>query len=299
MSSLLPVSSSRFLLTLFLFVAATGVARAQFETSIQLNRETYLTHEGVDATVVVTNRSGGDVVMGGPNGTAWLSFEITDPQGRSLPPMNFRTEEQLVFKAGTTMSRKVSLGENFSFGDPGTYGIVANVYHPISQQYYASPRVKANFMDAHPFIKKVFGVPMGQSGAGQIRRYELCLLRNLDRMQLYVRVVQDKTDMVLTTISLGNCIMVTDPQVGLDKENRLHLLYMAAPHVYAHIGLDAQGQVFKRLYFREFESNRPQLAVQTDQTIGVNGGQPYDPTAESVGPVRPAGRSVKQRPPGL
>jgi hypothetical protein len=293
------VSIPRSLIVLFLFVACAGVARAQFETSVQLNKETYLTHEGVEATVSVTNRSGSDVVMGGPNGSAWLSFEITDPQGRSLPPMNFRSEEQLVFKAGTAMSRKVQLGENFSFGDPGTYGIVANVYHPLSQQYYQSHRAKAIFMDAKPFIEKIFGVPSGQPGAGQIRRYALCLLRNLDRMQLYVRVVDDKTGLAQTTVSLGNCIMVADPQVGLDKENHLHLLFMVAPHIYAHIGMDAQGQVFKRLYFREVENNRPQLGVQADQTVGVNGGLPYDPIAESAGPTRPAGRSVKARPPGL
>jgi len=296
MSSLLPVSSLRFFFALFLFVLGAGVARAQFETSIQLNKETYLTHEGVEASVTVTNRSGADVVMGGPNGSAWLSFEITDPQGRSLPPMNFRSEEQLVFKAGTAMSRKVQLGENFSFNDPGNYSIVANVFHPPTQQYYQSHRARANFMDAKPFMEKIFGVPSGQPGAGQIRRYSLCLLRDKDRMQMYVRVVEDKTGLALSTVSLGNCIMVADPQVGLDKENHLHLLYMVAPHIYAHVGMDAQGQVFKRLYHREIQSNRPQLAVLSDQSVGVSGGEPYDPVAASAAPPRPAGRSVAARP---
>jgi hypothetical protein len=280
-------------------MAVAGMARAQFETGIQLNKEFYLTHEGVEATVTVTNRSGADVVMGGPNGSAWLSFEITDPQGRSLPPMNFRTEEEMVFKTGATITRKVALGENFSFSDPGAYGIIANVYHPLSQQYYASNRAKANFMDAHPFLEKVFGVPTGQPGAGQIRKYTLCLLRNLDRMQLYVRIVDEHSSLVLATVSLGNCIMVTDPQVGLDKENRLHMLFMVAPHIYAHVGMDTQGQVFKRLYYSEVGSNRPQLSVQQDQTIGVNGGQTYDPGSATAEGVRPPGRSVKAKPPGL
>jgi hypothetical protein len=289
--------SPRLLVPLFV-LAAASLACAQFETGLQINKDNYLTHEGVVATVSVTNRSGSDVVMGGPNGTAWLTFDITDPQGRSLPPMNFRTEEQIVFKSGSSISRKVHLGENFSFADPGTYGITANVYHPPTQQYYASNRVKANYTDVHPFLEKVYGVPMGQPGAGQIRRYSLCLLRNLDRMQLYIRIVDDKTGLSMTTIGLGNCIMVIDPQVGVDRENRLHVLFMAAPHIYAHIGIDTQGEVFKRLYFREVDANRPALAVLADQTIGVNGGAPYDPTTTTENP-RPPGRSVKDKPPGF
>jgi hypothetical protein len=252
----------------------------------------------VIATVTVTNRSGSDVVMGGPNGTAWLSFEITDPQGRSLPPMNFRSEEQLVFKAGASITRKVQLGENFSFSDPGTYGVTANVYHPPTQQYYKSNRVKANFVDVHPFLEKVYGVPMGQPDAGQVRRYALCLLRNLDHMELYVRIIEDKANITLTTIGLGNCIMVADPQVGVDPDNRLHVLFMAAPHIYAHIGIDTQGVVFRRLYYREMDSNRPALNVQSDRSIGVTGGVVYEPPTGTEN-TRPAGRSVKERPPGL
>jgi hypothetical protein len=296
MSLVFPVSPRLLILSLLFF--ATGMARAQFETALQINKEMYLTHEGVEATVTVTNRSGADVVMGGPNETAWLSFDITDPQSRSLPPMSFRAEEKIVFKAGATLSRKVQLGENFSFSDPGPYRIVANIYHPLSQQYYASKRVTANFMDVNPFLKKVFGVPTGLPGAGQIRRYDLCLLRNLDRTSLYVKIVDDRTNLAMNTICLGNCIMVADPQVGLDTENRLHLLFMAAPHVYAHVGVDTQGQIFKRLYFKEEGTNRPALAVQPDRTIGVSGGTEYDPTTVTEN-ARPPGRSVKQKPPGL
>jgi hypothetical protein len=299
MSSSFPLSP-RILIFLLSFLAA-GMACAQFETGLQVNKDNYLVQEGVIATVTVTNRSGSDVVMGGPNGTAWLSFEITDPRGRTLPPMNFRSEEQIVFKSGTTITKKVQLGENFSFSDPGPYGIVANVYHPPTQQYYASNRMKANFMDVVPFMKKIYGVPMGLPDAGKVRRYDMCLLRNLDHMELYVKIMDDKTNLTLTTLGLGHCIMVSDPQVGVDPENRLHVLYMMAPHIYAHVGIDTQGMVFRRLYYREVESNRPALTVQSDRSIGVTGGVPYDPVASngSGETPRPPGRSVKDKPPGF
>jgi hypothetical protein len=273
------------------------VLRAQYETRVALNKKTYLTYESVEATVTVTNRSGADVVMGGPNGSAWLSFDITDPGQKPLPPMRFNSEENIVFKTGATISRTVNLGEQFTFTDYGAYGIIANVYHPPSQQFYRSNRAIAEFTDATPFWKPSFGVPPGLPGAGQIRRYELAIVRDVERTSLYFRLVEDKSNIKLATYSLGTCIMVIEPQVTLDKDNKMHVLFMAAPHIYAHVSIDTQGKLAKREYFKEIDTNRPRLAVDNTQNIAVQGGEPYDPAAPVV--TRPAGRSIKQRPPGL
>lgn len=282
-----------------LAVLASGASlRAQYEIGVKLNKETYLTYEGVEATVTITNRSGADVVMGGPNGAAWLSFDITDPQGRSVPPMRFNSEENIIFKSGATISRKVPLTDQFTFSEYGNYIVVANVYHPPTQQYYASNRARANFTDTTPMKwRPSFGVPVGLPGAGQIRRYELSILRDTDHTYLYVRLIDEKTSIKLVTQSLGTVIMVIEPQASMDRENRMHVLFMAAPHVYAHVCVDTQGKIIKREYFKEVETNRPKLITDASQSVTVQGGQPYDPTVPAV--TRPAGRSVKDRPPGL
>ena len=271
---------------------------AQFETSLTVNKDTYITYEALEATITITNRSGADVVMGGPNDLPWLSFEITNPSGQPVPPMSLRSEQNMVLKSGTTVSRKVMLSEHFSFSDYGTYGITANVYHAPSQQYFTSNRARANFTDAKKFWSKNFGVPLGQRNAGQIRRYELCILRDLEHTNIYVKLIEEKTELKIATFSLGHCIMLADPQVTLDKENNLHVLFMAAPHIYAHVTVDTQGRITKREYHREILSNRPQLSALANQSITVQGGEPYDPTAVPV-EVKPQGRSVGQRPSGL
>ena len=275
-------------------------AHAQFTTSVTLNKSNYLTNEAVEATVTITNRSGADVVMGGRGGQSWLTFEVTDPSGNRLPPMRASGEETLVFKAGSTISRKVMVSDIYPFSDYGNYTVTASVYHPPTQQYYASNRARALFMDVKPFWEQSFGVPNGLPNAGQIRRYALCQMRDLERTYLYVRLLDDRTNLKLATYSLGNCIMVADPQVTLDAQNRLHVLFMAAPHIYAHVTIDTQGRLVKRLYYKEIKTDRPALTVQADQTIAVQGGQPYDPVAEAQAQNQPAkGRSIGQKPPGL
>ena len=137
-----------------------------------------------------------------------------------------RSEENLVMKSGATISRKVALSDQYTFSDYGAYTITANIYHPPTQQYFTSNRARVNFTDAKKFWSKNFGVPLGQPGAGKIRRYELCLLRDTEHTNLYIRLIDEKTDMKVATYSLGFCIMVSDPQVTLDKDNNLHVLFI-------------------------------------------------------------------------
>jgi hypothetical protein len=280
-----------------LFFLGAAAAQAQYEITLKLNKESYMTHEGVEATVSVNNRSGADIVLGGPSNTAWLSFDITDPQFRPVPPMRFRSEENIVFKSGSTITKKIPLTDQFTFSDVGNYIVVANVYHPPSQQYYASARIRASFFDSKAFWSKPFGVPLGLPGAGQIRRYELSVLKDMDHTNLYVRLVEDRSNLHLATFGLGSWIRVVEPQLSLDKENKLHVMFMTLPHIYSHNIIDTQGTLMKRLYYKELDANRPHLVVDETQNVVVQGGQSYDPTV--VVPSRPVGRSVKERPPGL
>jgi hypothetical protein len=72
---------------------------------------------------------------------------------------------------------------------------------------------------------------------------------------------------------------------------------MATPHVYAHVCVDTQGRIAKREYFKEVQTDRPQLVVDAGDTIAVQGGVPYDPVAPPAEKLK--GRSIGQKPPGL
>jgi hypothetical protein len=283
---------------LCLVLGAFGpAAQAQFMTNVALDKPSYLTYEPVEATITISNKSGSDVVMGGPNGQAWLTFDVTDPSGNRVPPVRLRTDETIVFKAGTNLQRTVRLSDYLPFSEYGSYAVIASVYHPPSQQYYASNRVRVSVTDVKPFWEQSYGVPLGLPGAGQIRRYALCLLRDTEHTNLYVRMLDDKTGIKMNTFSLGNCIMVSDPQVTIDGTNMLHVLYMTRPQIYAHAIVNTQGRLEKITFHKEAHTDRPQLVVQKDQSISVLGGTVYDPNA----PATPAtkARSIKDKPPGL
>lgn len=295
------MSSLKFIscLGVALLLLGAGSARAQFETQLILNKTTYLVGEPVEGTVTIINRSGSDVVMGGPHGQSWLRFEVSGPDGSQVPMMRVRADEPFVFKAGTSTRRRVYVSDTHPFSNYGNYSVGANIYYPLTQQSYVSNRVRASFTDSKAFWEKTFGVPAGLPGAGHIRRYDLVYLRDSDRTYLYLRLVDQKTDIRLMTYSLGQCILVNNPQAMLDAGNHLHVLFMTLPHVYVHVSMDPQGKLSTPTYHKESGASRPQLLASADQrTVGVGGGILFDPNGQDP-TAGPKGRSVGDRPPGL
>jgi len=275
---------------------APGWGRAQFAVQVSLDKETYLTQENVQAKVTITNRSGADVEMVGPSGGSWLTFEVKDYQGNRISPGQLNVEDSMIFKAGATISQSIQLAKFFPFTEYGFYTVAASVYHAPSGQYYTSDKVRAMFKDAKPMQEISYGVPSGFPDAGQIHRYSLCMIQNAEHTNLYLRIIDDRTMTKLDTFCMGNIILVADPQISLDRANCLNILFMAAPHIYAHWCVDPSGKVLHRLYYKEIGSDRPKLAVKDNDTIGVLGGIPFDPASITA---KPSGRSVSERPKGL
>lgn len=289
--------SVAFWILSFLWMVS-GSLEAQFMTNIQLNKKNLLTYEGVEATVTISNRSGGDVVMRGPNGMSWLTFDITNPRGHAMPPMQVHVEENLLLKSGATISRKVLLSSSYSFGEPGNYRIGASVFHPGSSQYFASNKVIVNVNDARPFWEQNVGVPTGKPNAGKVRKFSLSVVRETQQASLYLRLQEERTGLNVITFSLGNVIMLMSPQVSVDLDNQLHAFFMTSPKIYAHVIVDAEGKIVSRTLYRETEASRPQLVTQPNQGFTIQGGDIYDPSATQSAP-RKQGRSIGVRPPGL
>ncbi len=291
---------TRALFCLALFLTAADHARAQFATSLTLDKKNYLVQEPVQATVTVTNRSGADVVVAGKNGGHWLSFDITDSTGRSLTPVQLVAEDPFIFKSGATMARKSVITEKYALSEQGNYTVTCNIYHAPSQQFYSSSRQHFSVMDARPFFDQAVGVPAGYESVGRVHRYQLIIFRDIDRTTLYFRLVDEASKANLGTFVLGPITTGLDPQVNIDSGNKLHILFLAAPKIFAHAIIKPDGKLDKRSYFRETDGNRPVMTAAAAGEIVVQGGLVYDPSAPTAAATpKGKGRSVSERPPGL
>lgn len=286
-------------LTPLIFFALALTAQAQFHVGLALPKTNYLAMESIAASVTITNRSGAEVALGGPGRSNWLSFEMTDREGIALSPLEVSGDQMILIPPGGTISQKIIVTDAYSPTDIGNYGLKVRVAHTASGQFYVSNRVGFNISDVKPMWEQTYGVPPGYNGAGTARRYAILVFNDLTGSSLYLRIIDDQSKLRLRTMRLGPVSMAHDPQITLDKENHLQVLFLAQPHLYAYCRIAPDGTVKKRSYYSEENGNRPQMTLDEKGLVSIVGGTYFDPMKSPEAATTKKTRKVSEKPPGL
>ena len=281
--------------TLILFVAKES--NAQLIVNMNLPKTNYLSYEPMVATVTVYNRAGNDVVLGGPKGRGWMSFDVYR-DGQLLSPRSFDGGfETMLLKAGRSVTKKVDINRLYPVADYGSYTINASVYFPPRRSYFSSKKRRVNVTDARAFWKQSFGFSQGRNKLASFRQFSLHEHRESANSALYVRLRETKGTKVYCTFSLGRFINVRKPQATIDAQNRLHVMHMISPRIYSHARVSPEGAFLGNEYYRETTETRPSLVIDAGGSVKVVGGIAYDPNKPPEAKNQP--RSASELPPGL
>ncbi|MBE7495080.1 MAG: hypothetical protein HS117_09055 [Verrucomicrobiaceae bacterium] len=283
-----------FLLLLLLTMPALG----QYASNLALHKTNFLIGESVLATLTITNRSGADVIVGGVGSRPWLQFQFQTAEGQQLPPVSVGAREQITLRAGATSRHVVEIEGASSTSSVGTYYTTASIYHPLSGQYYATNRARIVVTDAKPMFDEAFGVPQGYPNAGRARRYQAIIFRDVDSIQFYTRIVDERTREYLATQYLGPIAASLQPQITIDRQNKLQVLFMAQQRVFCHTTINPDGKLARRTYYLNEEGGTRPTLVTTPKGVAVVGGRAFDP----ANPPKDANsgiRKVSERPKGL
>ena len=281
--------------TLILFVAKES--NAQLIVNMNLPKTNYLSYEPMVATVTVYNRAGNDVVLGGPKGRGWMSFDVYR-EGQLLSPRSFDGGfETMLLKAGRSVTKKVDINRLYPVADYGSYTINASVYFPPRRSYFSSKKRRVNVTDARAFWKQSFGFSQGRNKLASFRQFSLHEHRESANSALYVRLRETKGTKVYCTFSLGRFINVRKPQATIDAQNRLHVMHMISPRIYSHAKVSPEGAFLGNEYYRETTETRPSLVIDAGGSVKVVGGIAYDPNKPPEAKNQP--KSASELPPGL
>ena len=279
----------------FLFLAKES--NAQLIVSMNLSKTNYITYEPIVATVTVYNRAGNDIVLGGPKGRGWMSFDVYR-DGQLLSPRSVDGGfETMLLKAGRSVTKKIDINRLYPVSDYGSYTINASVYFPPRRSYFSSKKSRINVTDARAFWKQSFGFSQGRNKLASFRQFSLHEHRESANSALYVRLRETKGTKVYCTFSLGRFINVRKPQATIDAQNRLHVMHMISPRIYSHARVSPEGAFLGNEYFRETADTRPSLVIDEGGTVKVVGGIAYDPNKPPEAEQQP--RSASELPPGL
>ena len=264
---------------------------------MNLSKTNYITYEPIVATVTVYNRAGNDIVLGGPKGRGWMSFDVYR-DGQLLSPRSVDGGfETMLLKAGRSVTKKVDINRLYPVSDYGSYTINASVYFPPRRSYFSSKKSRINVTDARAFWKQSFGFSQGRNKLASFRQFSLHEHRESANSALYVRLRETKGTKVYCTFSLGRFINVRKPQATIDAQNRLHVMHMISPRIYSHARVSPEGAFLGNEYFRETADTRPSLVIDEGGTVKVVGGIAYDPNKPPEAEQQP--RSASELPPGL
>jgi len=275
-----------------------GSAKAQLMVQMKLQKTHYLAYEPMTATVTINNRSGHDVVLGGPKSSSWLSFDVYR-DGQLLSPRSSGGARfsPVLLASGKSIVKTVDIAQIYPLSDYGSYSISAAAYFPPLKKYFSSPRQRANVTDSRAFWKQSVGVSRGRFKLASFREFSLHEHRDSNSSAIYVRLREVKGTRVYCTFSLGRFINVRKPQATVDSENRLHVMHMISPRIYSHARVSPDGQFLGNDYYRAVANNRPTLTINTGGGVKVVGGIAYNPDKKETAENRI--RSAAELPPGL
>jgi hypothetical protein len=267
----------RHFLFLICVLFLTGAAHAQLSTSLRLSKQQYLAGESVMAVVTVTNHAGQTLTFASDGRTQWLDFIMKDRRGEAVSPKGNALFGKMSIRAGETLAREVDLAQHFQLSEPGNYSVAAVVHMPGRDGDGASTnRVLFAQSPGVPYWTQKVGIP---GKPGQTREYQVISFSGDEKSQIYVKVSESRTGRNISTFLLGEFLMLRKPVVAVDREQRMHVLFLATPTTWVHCVINIDGKLVGRKFHQRGQLGDPQLLTFGDGTVKVTNSVVYDQKA--------------------
>ena len=262
---------------LFLAFAFASAAHAQLSSSLSLTKRQYLAGEPVIAVVSVTNHAGQELTFASDGRAQWLDFIIKDSHGEPITPKGNTMFGRMTVRAGETMARQVDLAQYFQLGEPGNFSVAALVHVPGSTTEGSSTnRILFSQSPGVPYWSQKVGIP-GKSG--QTREFRILSFSGDEKAQIYAQIIDNRTGQNVRTFLLGDVLMLRKPLVTVDRQQRMHIMFLATPTMWVHCQIDTDGKLVEREIHQRGPQGDPQLLTFADGSVRVANSIPYDQKA--------------------
>lgn len=269
-----------FILISLVFVSISAGLHAQVSLGVKTNRKQYISFEPIQVTVSIANQSGGPLVLKNSNGTSWVEFVVRNQSGRAVSRLREERYSGTTIPTAERVKSKFTLNNSFDLSEPGNYSVYAIVRTP-NQGAGQGTRSQAVFFTVNrgvPNWRTKVGVP---GVAGDQREYRILKSSGDGPPKLYVQVEDVRRGHMLACYSLGNVLSFRKAHKAIDRENNLHVLFMASPELYCHTVVNTSGKTTKRQYHKSVGSTNPFLFTADGGQVVVANSQLYDPLKEA------------------
>ncbi len=269
--------TARTLPTLAALLLCAASAQAQIAASLNITKKQHLAGEPVIAVVTITNHSGRDLVFQSDGRFQWMDFMVKKGNGDPVNGKNRVLFGPMKIQAGQTMAREVDLAQHFQLSEPGNFSVSAVIHMPGQPDAGSSTnRVFFNQSPGRIYWSQKIGLPGKTS---HTREFRLINFTGDSKSQIYAQIVDGMTGQFVRTFLLGDVLLLRKPLATVDRQQRMHVMFLATPTMWVHCVVDTDGRLVDRKIHQRGPQGEPQLLTFADGSVGVSNSIPYDPKA--------------------
>ena len=256
---------------------ALGNAHAQLAASLKLDKSLYLAGEPVIATVTVTNHSGRELTFRSDGRFQWLDFIVKTSGNNTVPPRGKQLFGPMKIKAGESLAREVDLTRHFQLSKPGNFSVVAVIHPPgAAVEGTSTNRLLFSQNPGRTVWSQKVGVSVGGS---QTRDMRLIQFSGSQKTHLYAQVADGSTGTLVRTFLLGDMLTLRRPVATIDRNQRMHVLFLHTPSLWVHCVVSSDGKLVARQIHNRAAVGDPKLVTLGNGETRVVNSIPYDPKA--------------------
>ena len=284
--------SLKFLAAAFVCV---GSAQAQVATSLRIAKKQHLAGEPVMAVVTITNHAGRELIFHSDGRFQWLDFIVKNGNGDPISPKGRAIFGPMKIGPGETMARDVDLSQHFQLSQPGNFSVAA-VIRPTSDNTTGTSTNRVSFTQSAGRL--YWSQKVGISGStSHTREFRILNFAGDLKSQIYAQIEDNRTGQFVRTFLLGDVLMLRKPLATVDREQRMHVMFLTTPTMWVHCVINTDGKLVDRKIHQRGPQGDPQLLTFGDGSVRVANSIPYDPKA--VAEQRAKIRKASDRPPIL
>jgi hypothetical protein len=268
---------SRTLSMLASLLLCAGSAHAQISASLKITKTQHLAGEPVIAVVTITNYSGRDLVFQSDGRFQWMDFIVKRSNGNPVSAKSRTLFGPMKIQAGQTMAREVDLSQHFQLSEAGNFSASAVIHMPGDPESGSSTnRVFFNMNPGRIYWSQKVGLP---GKTGHMREFRLINFTGDTKTQIYVQIEDGSSGQLVRTFLLGDVLLLRKPLATVDRQQRMHVMFLATPAMWVHCVIDTDGRLVDRKIHQRGPQGEPQLLTFADGSVGVTNSIPYDPKA--------------------
>jgi len=280
------------LMRIFLLLACmTCATSAQISATLRLNKSQYVAGEPVIAVITITNHAGRELVLHGDGRRNWLDFNVRNRSGNMVGARGAQDFGAMRIAAGQTLQREVDLTNHFMLNDQGNFSVAAAIRSMGDTTINTTTnRVIFTLNPGRVYWSQQVGVPNRRN---QTREFRILQSTGNQRSQLYAQI-KDHHGVPMRTFNLGEALSIRRPSVTVDRNQRMHVLFLATPTMWVHYVIDIDGNVVSRDIHQRGSQGDPGLITFADGTVHVQNSIRFDPKAAAA--ARAQIRRISERP---